>query len=179
MNHAYALAAKRKAVPPNIEDVGPEGERVRAQVGQALYDLNVQQYCCGGLNFGYFYDASPVIAYDGEQAPSYSMDQFTPSTVPGCRLPHVWPVPGHSLYDELGEGYTLIRTDPTVGTQALEDAARQRGVPLKVLDLPAAAAGTVYAYKLVLARPDQHVAWRGDAAPADALALVDRIRGAA
>jgi 2-polyprenyl-6-methoxyphenol hydroxylase-like FAD-dependent oxidoreductase len=179
MNHAYALAAKRKAVPPNIEDAGPEGERVRAQVGQALYDLNVQQYCCGGLNFGYFYDASPVIAYDGEQAPSYSMDQFTPSTVPGCRLPHVWLAPGHSLYDELGEGYTLVRTDPTVGTQALEDAARQRGVPLKVLDLSAAAAGTVYAHKLVLARPDQHVAWRGDAAPADALALVDRIRGAA
>ena len=27
------------------------------RVGQEAYDLNVQQYCCGGLNFGYFYDA--------------------------------------------------------------------------------------------------------------------------
>jgi len=31
----------------------------------------------------------------------------------------------------------------------------------------------------VLVRPDGHVAWRGDAAPADPVALIDRIRGAA
>jgi hypothetical protein len=30
-----------------------------------------------------------------------------------------------------------------------------------------------------LSRPDQHVAWRGNALPADPLALIDRIRGAA
>jgi hypothetical protein len=31
----------------------------------------------------------------------------------------------------------------------------------------------------VLSRPDQHVAWRGDGLPADPLALIDRVRGAA
>jgi hypothetical protein len=31
---------------------------------------------------------------------------------------------------------------------------------------------------LVLSRPDQHVAWRGDLLPSDALSLIDRIRGA-
>jgi hypothetical protein len=31
----------------------------------------------------------------------------------------------------------------------------------------------------VLVRPDQHVGWRGDAIPDDALALIDLIRGAA
>ena len=35
-----------------------------------------------------------------------------------------------------------------------------------------------YDTRLVLSRPDQHVAWRGDAPPEDALALIDRIRGA-
>jgi hypothetical protein len=30
-----------------------------------------------------------------------------------------------------------------------------------------------------LSRPDQHVAWRGDRLPSDALALIDRVRGAA
>jgi hypothetical protein len=30
-----------------------------------------------------------------------------------------------------------------------------------------------------LSRPDQHVAWRGDELPADPLALIDRVRGAA
>jgi hypothetical protein len=36
----------------------------------------------------------------------------------------------------------------------------------------------LYARKLVLVRPDGHVAWRGDALPADATALIDRVRGA-
>jgi 2-polyprenyl-6-methoxyphenol hydroxylase-like FAD-dependent oxidoreductase len=178
MNHAYALAAKRKAVPAGIEDEGPEGERLRASVGRELHDLNVQQYCCGGLNFGYFYDRSPVIAYDGEAAPAYSMDRFTPSTVPGCRLPHVWLAGRRSLYDALGTGFTLVRTDPTVDVQGLVAAARERGVPLDVLDLQPAETQGLYEHKLVLARPDQHVAWRGHAAPRDPLALVDRIRGA-
>jgi len=30
-----------------------------------------------------------------------------------------------------------------------------------------------------LSRPDQHVAWRGATLPADSLALIDRVRGAA
>jgi hypothetical protein len=30
----------------------------------------------------------------------------------------------------------------------------------------------------VLSRPDQHIAWSGDALPADSLALIDRVRGA-
>jgi hypothetical protein len=38
-----------------------------------------------GLNLGYFYDRSPIIAYDGEQAPAYTMG--TSTTVPCCRVP--------------------------------------------------------------------------------------------
>ena len=40
-------------------------------------------------------------------------------------------------------------------------------------------ASQLYRHKLVLVRPDQHVAWRGDAEPADTLDLVDLVRGAA
>src|SRR5574343_1823727 len=178
MNHAYALADKRKGVPAGIEAEGPEGQHLRTTMGQALYDLNVKQYCCGGLNFGYFYDQSPIVAYDGETAPTYTMDQFTPSTVPGCRAHHLWLAPGRSLYDALGMGYTLLRTDAGVNVQPLVDAAVQRGVPLQVLDLAADVTEDLYPQKLVLVRPDQHVAWRGDVLPADPLALVDRVRGA-
>ena len=55
-------SGQRRTVPDEIEQPGAEGDAVRQQVGQAAYDLNVQQYCCGGLNFGYFYDRSPIIA---------------------------------------------------------------------------------------------------------------------
>jgi hypothetical protein len=47
-----------------------------------------------------------------------------------------------------------------------------------VLDVDSPEAASLFREKLVLARPDQHVAWRGNAAPPDALALVDKIRGA-
>jgi hypothetical protein len=177
MNHALALARQREAVPLTIEDAGAEGEAARVRLGQAAYDLNVAQYCCGGLNFGYFYDHSPIIAYDEQAPPAYTMDRFAQSTVPGCRTPHVWLDDGRSLYDALGTGFTLLRLDPSVEVSGIEAAAARRGVPLKLLDVRTADA--VYDRKLVLSRPDGHVAWRGDSAPSDALDLIDRIRGAA
>jgi hypothetical protein len=51
-------------------------------------------------------------------------------------------------------------------------------VPLRVVDVHPREAAGLYRHALVLSRPDQHVAWRGDRPPEDPLALVDRIRGA-
>ncbi len=107
------------------------------------------------------------------------MNKFSPSTVPGCRTPHVWLADGRSLYDAMGAGYTLLRLDPNVNVVGLVAAARKRGVPFEVLDVASADAASVYDRKLVLSRPDQHIAWRGDAEPADPMALIDLIRGAA
>ena len=52
-------------------------------------------------------------------------------------------------------------------------------MPLKVLDVARPQPEIVCDHRLVLSRPDQHVAWRGNLPPSDALALIDRIRGAA
>ncbi|WP_419198048.1 hypothetical protein [Nocardia vinacea] len=57
-------------------------------------------------------------------------------------------------------------------------AAADRAVPIDVLDLPSAEAAERYGRRLILVRPDQHIAWRGDTAPAQPTVLVDRIRGA-
>jgi hypothetical protein len=163
-------------VPEAIEDAGPEGELLRAEVGRLTYEINVQQYACAGLNFGTYYDRSPIIAYDGAEQPAYTMDSYTPSTVPGCRTPHLWCEDGVSLYDAMGPEFTLLKFDSAADVAALESAARQRGVPLKVLQIKPTAA--VYdGSRLVLSRPDQHVAWRGDRLPPDPLALIDHVRG--
>ena len=61
------------------------------------------------------------------------------------------------------------------GASAIEAAARGRCVPLKILRLEPPHG--LYRRKLVLIRPDQHIAWHGDAA-ADATAVIDRVRGA-
>ena len=177
MDHAHAMARRRGGVAPEIEDDSNVGTVARAALGRAAYDLNVQQYCASGLNFGSYYDASPLIAYDGAAHPPYAMGSFTPSTVPGCRAPHLW-LDGQSLYDLLGDGHALLRFDPCADPARLVAAAAARGMTLPVLDLPADA-DPAYLNRLVLVRPDQHVAWRGDAMPPDPLALIDRLRGAA
>jgi len=179
MSHAEAEIRRRGAVPEEIEQAGPSGEQARREVGRLAYEINVQQYACAGLNFGSYYDRSPIIAYDGAEHPSYTMNSYTPSTVPGCRTPHMWCGDGTSLYDAMGPEFSLLRLDPAIETAALEAAARLRGVPLKILDLEAAGASAFDGSRLILSRPDQHVAWRGNDLPADPLALIDRVRGAA
>jgi 2-polyprenyl-6-methoxyphenol hydroxylase-like FAD-dependent oxidoreductase len=204
MSHAEAEIRRRGAVPEGIEDSGAMGQLARREVGRLAYEINVQQYACAGLNFGSYYDRSPIIAYDASAHPAYTVDSYTPSTVPGCRTPHLWCKGGQSLYDAMGEGFTLLRFDLAADVAALEAAARDRGVPLKVLDIEQPNSGQAttgqastgqastgqastgqastaifYGRGLVLSRPDQHVAWRGDSQPADPLALIDRIRGAA
>jgi 2-polyprenyl-6-methoxyphenol hydroxylase-like FAD-dependent oxidoreductase len=178
MGTAVALARQRSAVPPEIEDPGPAGDAARAVLGATLVALNTPQYCCGGLNFGSFYERSPIIAYDGETAPGYTMYDFTPSTVPGCRTPHVWLSDGRSLYDAMGDGFTLLRFDRAAEVDTIVAAARVRRVPLSVLDVASEETSGLYRHKLVLSRPDQHVAWRGDSVPSNAMGLIDRVRGA-
>ena len=57
-------------------------------------------------------------------------------------------------------------------------AAAERSVPLEVVDVRDDHARRLYERPLVLIRPDQHVAWRGSAAPSDPGAVIDRVRGA-
>jgi len=60
--------------------------------------------------------------------------------------------------------------DP-VDADRIGAAFRTAGVPLVVHALADPAIAALYERSLVLVRPDGHVAWRGDAAPADATAL--------
>jgi 2-polyprenyl-6-methoxyphenol hydroxylase-like FAD-dependent oxidoreductase len=177
MNLSLESGRMDAEVPLEIEQPGPDGDRVRAEFGERARALSLRRHAAGGLNFGYFYDASPVIAYDGAHPPDYDAYNFEQSTVPGCRTPHVWLDDGRSLYDRLGEGFCLIRAEPTVGVASLGAAAAQRRVPFSVIDLGDAADGSVYDHALVLSRPDGHVAWRGNQEPADPGALIDLVRG--
>ena len=62
--------------------------------------------------------------------------------------------------------------------KGLADAAETRGVPLDIVAVDDPAIAALYERRLVLVRPDGHVAWRADDAPADPLAVIDRVRGA-
>jgi len=87
---------------------------------------------------------------------------------------------GSDLFDRLGAQFTLVDFSAgaaSAGANALRNAAKARGLPLHYLRLNDPHARGLWERDLVLVRPDQHVAWRGNAAPADALALMDQVRG--
>jgi hypothetical protein len=107
------------------------------------------------------------------------MGSFTPSTAPGARAPHLFLRDGRSLYDAFGPGYTLLRLDPTADVSRLISAAERQGVPLALVELSPGEANGAYAEKLVLVRPDQHIAWRGQVVPDNPEALLAHVTGAA
>src|SRR4029078_9642704 len=135
MSHAEAEIRRRGTIPDEIEDEGERGENARQQTGRRTYEINVQQYAWPGLNYGTFYDSSPIIAYDGGKHPAYTMSTYMPSTVPGCRMPHFRCAARRSLYDGMGPEFTLVRFDPATDVAPLELAAREHKVPLTVLDV--------------------------------------------
>ena len=59
----------------------------------------------------------------------------------------------------------------------LTQAAREAGVPVEVHELHDSAVARAYERALVLVRPDGHVAWRGDALPADTRRLIETVAG--
>ncbi len=182
--HAMEVAVRvfeqnqKKNVPELLLSEGESGQQARKDFGVELYEMNIGQLTCEGLNFGYYYDKSPVIAYDNMKAPPYTMGTATPSTVPGCRFPHFWLKDGTSLYDVLGRDFTLVRFDPGVDIGDAERVAREQGIPLKVLDIPYPDNAPWFCHNLIISRPDFHVGWRSNVAPPNWGNLLDKLRGA-
>jgi hypothetical protein len=177
MSHAAKAIAERTQVPANFLDDDAAGEQARKDLGEEAHRLHLQQFACAGLNFGYYYQDSPLIAHDGEDPPAYTMYDYTVSTVPGCRLPHFWLENGRSLYDMMGPDHVLLRFSAEVDVKPLVQAAQDRGMPLSILDVTDADFPSAYRHALVIARPDRHIAWRGDRLPEDVATLTDQLAG--
>jgi 2-polyprenyl-6-methoxyphenol hydroxylase-like FAD-dependent oxidoreductase len=171
---------------PDIERSGPEGELARLEASRSSFVTNnhffrEEEVDATGVQLGARYDDSPLIVHDGPP-PDDDFDVYRPSDQPGGRAPHLWlddvHEQGSSLFDRLGVWFTLLRIDAeSVDVQPLQRAAADRGVPLSVLDVSVPEAATLYERRLVLIRPDQYIAWRGDALPPDPDALIARVTG--
>src|SRR5690606_21122754 len=97
----------------------------------------------------------------------------------GARAPHAWIVDGKSTIDLFGRGFVLLAFDGSAREGGgLAAAAGARGVPFETAAIEDTTIAELYERRLVLVRPDGHVAWRGDAAPEDPGAVIDVVRGA-
>lgn len=149
-----------------LDSDGPAGETQRSAVADAL-QVKDPEFHSLGLVLGYDYPDSPVVIPDGLPQPPPDVLRYTPSAHPGARLPHTWLPDGRSIYDTLGDGFTLIRLAAEANVEPLAQASEKYSMPLRVLDLshlPQLRAR--YEADLLLVRPDQHIAWRGRSADA-------------
>jgi 2-polyprenyl-6-methoxyphenol hydroxylase-like FAD-dependent oxidoreductase len=163
----------------SIEDDTEAGRALRRRCGEALVRGVGRMFRTLGLQIGYRYDGSPICLPDGSPAPPDDPATYAPAARPGARAPHVFLADGRSTLDLFRRGFVLLRFDADAPDVApLVNAARSRGMPIDVTTLSEPQAAALYQRKLVLVRPDGHVAWRGDEVPDDPAAVVDRVRGA-
>jgi hypothetical protein len=117
---------------------------------------------------------------DWEELPAETVMIYRQSAQPGARSPHVWLKDGRSTLDLFGPGFALLRVGADApGAQTICAAAEARYIPLTVVVCGEPEVAAAYERKLVLVRPDGHVAWRGDDWPSEGVdALLDRVVGA-
>ena len=162
-----------------FDEDGPAGEAARAAFRAEFARLAAsgELYISEHVKNGYSYEASPICVADGTAPIVPTGIDYVPNARPGARAPHIWLADGRSLLDLFGAGFVLLRFDRAVAVDALRDAAGAREIPLAVHDIAEPGAAALYGAALALVRPDGHVAWRGDAPPADADALWRRVTG--
>jgi 2-polyprenyl-6-methoxyphenol hydroxylase-like FAD-dependent oxidoreductase len=152
-------------VRDNLERDDAHGEQARAELGREIVAGKAREFRAIGVVLGLSYSGSPIIASDGSPEPDWSPMEYRADAHPGRLAPHLWLGDGRSLYDLFGPGFTLLVTDPDSArlAQPLVDAAERRAFPLTLVVVTGEPElQDLYGAVLVLIRPDQHVAWRGD-----------------
>jgi 2-polyprenyl-6-methoxyphenol hydroxylase-like FAD-dependent oxidoreductase len=163
-------------IPADFEADTPAAAKARAALGARAVVEDLPQYRTVGIQLGERYEDSPIVWPDGTSAPPDSWDNYTPVERPGARAPHIWLGKVHALCDDFGKGFTLLDFGAPGEASRFALAAYDNNMPLAVLALQQLK-DSPYRSKLVLVRPDQHIAWHGDTG-ADARAVIDRVRGA-
>jgi 2-polyprenyl-6-methoxyphenol hydroxylase-like FAD-dependent oxidoreductase len=145
-----------------LEDSSPQGEQARAVASDYLNGHVRREFNIPGVTFGGRYDSSPLIVGDGTTAPPDSANSYTPCATPGGRPPHAWLPDGRSLFDTFHTEWTLLVLGQNgADTSAFESVAAPNGMDLKVVHQPSSEILALYEAPMVLIRPDQIVAWRG------------------
>jgi 2-polyprenyl-6-methoxyphenol hydroxylase-like FAD-dependent oxidoreductase len=148
------------------------------EIAQSARELLHRMHSMVGAELGYLYSRSPIIALEPAAPTTWDTSVYRPSAQPGARLPHMWLSTGEAAQDIAGTDFTLLNlNDNQQNGSKVEVAFAELGVPLKVLCVDEPQLRHRYGASLILLRPDLHVAWRGDADPADSAALAALVTG--
>lgn len=149
---------------PALMAHGPVFEAARAKAAREIQRTKAAEFHSLGLVLGMGYTPQA-------RAQMIAIGIYRPAVVPGARLPHRRLADGSSVFDLLGTGFTLIG-DSVTGP--LAHLAKQQNIPLTVVPNLLLWPGT----PCILVRPDQIVAWAGEAlSDVQASAVLDAALG--
>ena len=173
------LSTRERLPGPEMFAPGATNDAARKEYGDWFAAIMRHEWFANGVMLGYRYDNSAIVWPDGTPVPPDGRITYTQTARPGARAPHVWLADGRSTLDLFGRGFTLLALGEASHRQppASQPPRRERGVPLTRVALADPKVLAAYERRLVLVRPDGHVAWRADQEPADAGALIDIMRG--
>ena len=150
----------------------------------------VQRLINASLILGFSYPRSNVIVHETDPldprvilTPQYASKKFVPSSLPGCRAPHVVLPSCPTILDLFGKSFVLLSIGGSNGEMdcsALQEEMKRCKVPLIAHAFPKLPELVqLYDRKYFLIRPDGIVAWRSDYQPnhLEAQAIVETVCG--
>jgi FAD-dependent monooxygenase len=164
--HTMTQVNSAKLLQPNASTVDEDsegGRKMRKEIHD-YYQVNDGENKSLGVEMGYRYKSSICIRdEDAAPEPDWHPSRYEPTTWPGSRAPHVFLNDGSAIFDHYGKHYTLIEFSDHSdrGGHLIRKAAEFSGVPLKHVELfNEEKALQLWERRLILVRPDGHVAWR-------------------
>ena len=126
--------------------------------------------------FGYQYSDSNIIVHEFEddadepnlvKTPKRTTNKFVPSSLPGCRAPHIVLPESATIHDIFGKGFVLLVIGGNESDcKTLQEQFQNRGVPFEVRAYPKLPELLEhYDRKYYLIRSDGTIAWRSDSQP--------------
>lgn len=151
--------------PHRVDSPTEEGEALRRRLHEHYQEHDGENKDFG-IEMGYIYESGILqLPQPGKVKPRFRASQYTPTTWPGSRAPHVFLLDGSSIFDRLGTDWSLVTftAQSAYSAQLLLDAASSLSIPIKHIDLRAEQhAHSIWERDIVLVRPDEHVAWRAN-----------------
>ncbi len=172
-----------KLVLDGVEAATSAGDAARAAAAAQILDTKRREFDSLGVVLGAAYGASPVLSDEADAPGIQEATAYTPSARAGARAPHAWlsdgTARGASLFDHFATNAMTLMATRGLAPDAeatVRAAAADAGIPLAIIAPGNERVRELYEASLVLVRPDQHIAWRGDD-PSEACAMLFRAAG--
>jgi hypothetical protein len=162
--HLSVNAFLAEGNPHRIDWPTEEGKALRQKLHEH-YQAHDGENKDFGIEMGYIYESDVIQKTEPyEVKPTFRASQYTPSTWPGSRAPHVFLSDESAIFDHFGKDWSLVTfTDNEADVKGLLTAAAGLKVPIKHVDLRGEEhAHGIWGFDFVLVRPDEHVAWRSN-----------------